>query len=73
MEVTKKDTSVEIFNAGSLSRSYTLWTKRGVIRLGFFIKSERAKKFRDWAEHLMIVCCGKQATDKRAADDIEGA
>ncbi len=30
------------------------WTKRGVIRLGFFIKSERAKKFRDWAEDLVI-------------------
>jgi len=30
------------------------WTKRGIIRLGFFIKSERAKKFRDWAEDLII-------------------
>jgi prophage antirepressor-like protein len=30
------------------------WTKRGVIRLGFLIKSERAKKFRDWAEDLVI-------------------
>lgn len=30
------------------------WTKAGVIRLGFFIKSERAKRFRDWAEHLVI-------------------
>jgi prophage antirepressor-like protein len=30
------------------------WTKRGVIRLGFFIKSERAKKFRDWAEDLVL-------------------
>ncbi len=30
------------------------WTKRGVIRLGFFIKSERAKLFRDWAEDLII-------------------
>jgi prophage antirepressor-like protein len=30
------------------------WTKRGVIRLGFFIKSERAKKFRDWAEDLIL-------------------
>lgn len=31
-----------------------LWTKRGIIRLGFFIKSERAKLFRDWAEELII-------------------
>ncbi len=32
----------------------TFWTKRGVIRLGFFIKSARAKLFRDWAEDLII-------------------
>ena len=31
-----------------------LWTKRGIVRLGFFIKSERAKLFRDWAEELVI-------------------
>ena len=30
------------------------WTKRGVVRLGYFIKSERAKLFRDWAEELII-------------------
>lgn len=30
------------------------WTKRGVVRLGFFIKTERAKLFRDWAEELII-------------------
>lgn len=30
------------------------WTKRGVVRLGFFIKSERAKMFRDWAEDLIL-------------------
>jgi hypothetical protein len=35
-------------------RSKTYWTKMGVIRLGFFIKSERAKKFRDWAEDLIL-------------------
>ena len=32
----------------------TLWTKRGIVRLGFFIKSERARLFRDWAEDLVI-------------------
>lgn len=31
-----------------------LWTKRGIVRLGFFIKSERAKMFRDWAEDLVV-------------------
>lgn len=30
------------------------WTKRGIVRLGFFIKSKRAKLFRDWAEDLVI-------------------
>lgn len=30
------------------------WTKAGVIRLGFFIKSERARLFRDWAEKLIL-------------------
>lgn len=46
-------------NAGCESGNYipnkqTLWTKRGIVRLGFFIKSERAKLFRDWAEDLVI-------------------
>jgi prophage antirepressor-like protein len=35
-------------------QSATLWTKRGVIRLGFFIRSERAKRFRDAAEDLIL-------------------
>lgn len=30
------------------------WTKAGVVRLGFFIKSERAKMFRDWAEQVVL-------------------
>jgi hypothetical protein len=30
------------------------WTKAGVVRLGFFIKSERAKMFRDWAETVIL-------------------
>lgn len=30
------------------------WTKRGIVRLGFFIKSERSKLFRDWAEDIII-------------------
>jgi len=38
----------------SLPHNAVLWTKRGIIRLGFFIKSERAKLFRDWAEELII-------------------
>lgn len=30
------------------------WTKAGIVRLGFFIKSERAKIFRDWAESVIL-------------------
>lgn len=52
-------TSVQKMNAGCKSGGYLqnkqiLWTKRGIVRLGFFIKSERAKMFRDWAEDLVI-------------------
>ena len=32
----------------------TMWTKRGIVRLGFFIRSDRSKMFRDWAEDLII-------------------
>jgi|GEM_PF-6769982 len=35
------------------SQSVTYWTARGLIRLGFFIRSERAKKFRDRIEDLI--------------------
>ncbi|MDH4122404.1 MAG: hypothetical protein OEV94_11945 [Deltaproteobacteria bacterium] len=42
-----------IHTLGGLQKA-TLWTKRGVVRLGFFIKSERAKRFRDWAEDLVL-------------------
>ena len=52
-------TSGGISNAGCKSGGYLqnkqiLWTKRGIVRLGFFIKSERAKMFRDWAEDLVV-------------------
>lgn len=30
------------------------WTKAGIVRLGFFIKSENAKMFRTWAENLIL-------------------
>ena len=40
--------------SGSYPFKTVLWTKRGIVRLGFFIKSERARMFRDWAEDLVI-------------------
>ncbi|OCL85710.1 hypothetical protein AAX26_01777 [Aliarcobacter thereius] len=36
------------------NRKTIIWTKNGIVRLGFFIKSERAKKFRDWAEDYIV-------------------
>lgn len=39
---------------GAIQHNSILMTKRGIVRLGFFIKSERAKLFRDWAEELII-------------------
>ncbi|MDR0829662.1 MAG: hypothetical protein LBN95_06085, partial [Prevotellaceae bacterium] len=52
-------TAVQILNGNEqgalkIPHNSTLWTKRGIVRLGFFIKSERAKLFRDWAEDLII-------------------
>lgn len=38
----------------NLTTEQTHWTKRGVIRLGFFLRSERAKHFRDAAEDLVL-------------------
>lgn len=43
---------VRISNSEPHNKVY--WTKRGIVRLGFFIKSQRAKLFRDWAEDLII-------------------
>lgn len=45
--------SVGKSHAGNPTKT-SLWTKRGIVRLGFFIKSERAKQFRDWAEDYII-------------------
>lgn len=35
-------------------RPSVMWTKRGVVRLGFFIKTPMAKEFRDWAEDYIV-------------------
>ncbi len=43
---------VQLLNAAKMP--YKLFTKRGIVRLGFFIKSKNAMLFRDWAEDLII-------------------
>ncbi len=46
---------VDILNTLSNIQPHAVfWTKAGIIRLGFFIKSERAKLFRDWAESVIL-------------------
>ena len=63
--------SVRKTNARSNSISYSdnlqskqvFWTKAGIIRLGFFIKSNKAKQFRNWAENL-ILAVGAQAEQR---------
>ena len=67
-------TGVENINArqSGLKRgndTQTLWTKRGIIRLGFFIRSERAKRFRDAAEDLIVGMSDKPAPNLNAASD----
>ena len=57
--------TVQNSNGGA---ALTWWTKRGVIRLGMFIRSERAKKFRDFCEDLVIAEIAKEP--KRAVDPI---
>ncbi len=46
------DPSVSFQHA--LHKQSILWTKAGVVRLGFFIKSQKAKIFRDWAEKVIL-------------------
>ncbi len=39
---------------GNAQPHQVFWTKRGIVRLGFFIKSKQAILFRDWAEDVII-------------------
>lgn len=48
-------TAVQILNGETkIPHNATLWSKRGIVRLGFFIKSKQAILFRDWAEELIL-------------------
>lgn len=52
----------------SIQPHQVFYTKRGVVRLGFFIKSERARLFRDWAEDLIIHRLDEYAENLAGAD-----
>lgn len=54
--------SVSITHAGNGNLTQTLWTKRGIVRLGFFIRSARARLFRDMAEDLVLSAMSAPAT-----------
>ncbi len=69
----KHFSSVQILNAGNLQRVTTIWTKRGVVRLGFFIRSERARRFRDMAEDLVLRECERPALPDPAPFTIPAA
>jgi len=45
---------VYVLSTPTIQPNSILWIKKGIVRLGFFIRSERAKLFRDWAEELII-------------------
>jgi hypothetical protein len=45
---------VTIGNTPTKQPNQVWWTKRGIIRLGFAMRTERAKLFRDWAEELIV-------------------
>lgn len=48
--------------------SGTRWTKRGVIRLGFNLRSPRAKLFRDYAEDLVLRAADQASVHRELAD-----
>lgn len=52
--LTVTDSHAQNITGNSKARTVTMWTKRGVARLGFFIKTPMAKEFRDWAEDYII-------------------
>lgn len=55
MEGTHFICRTENFSSGKGGKTKRMyWTKAGVIRLGMFIMSERAKQFRDWIEQVVL-------------------
>lgn len=57
-------TSVDNTNAGR-KVVQTLWTKEGVIKLGFFIRSKRAVEFREWATTVIAETLKRQEPTPR--------
>lgn len=64
LKVTSKTSPLAGTN---LQPNQIFYTKRGIVRLGFFIKSDRARRFRDWAEDLIIYNQENNIYDRIAA------
>lgn len=58
--------NVTIANGGQKPKVF--WTKRGVITLGFFITSDKAKQFRAWAEDLILKVLDRPVDNLRNLD-----
>lgn len=54
----------QIVTGNKGERTQTMWTKEGVVMLGFFIKTPTAKEFRRWASNYIV---SKQAEEKAIA------
>ena len=57
-----QDVAVTKCNGDKIPHNAVLWSKRGIVRLGFFIKSKQAILFRDWAEDVIIQTLENNAT-----------
>lgn len=56
---------VELSSTPGVQTNSILWTKRGIVRMGFFIKSKQAKIFRDFVEELVIKADESQTHTKQ--------
>lgn len=65
--LTVTDSHAQNITGNSKARTVTMWTKRGVARLGFFIKTPMAKEFRDWAEDYIIDGQSKRTAQSQPA------
>lgn len=64
--------SVQNLDAGNLTSKQTLWTKRGMVRLGFFLRSIRARQIRDWAEDFIVEAMNQAQTPPSVKADSKG-
>ena len=48
------NTDAQNMTGNSKARNVTMWTKEGVVMLGFFIKTPTAKEFRRWASNFIV-------------------